>query len=85
MIGSRAELAPKTHNLVAMANELGGDSAILQAAAELSPEYILTRYITPDVAAPEDVYNRKSANVHIDAARSIVDWVVEQLDLDKEG
>lgn len=77
-IARHAELAPRTHNLVALATELGGDEALIQAAAELGPEYILTRYLTPEVASPEDLYDSKSANVHLDAARSIVEWVQQQ-------
>ncbi len=74
----RAELAPKTHNLVALSTDLGRDEAILQAAAELAPEYTLTRYITPEVASPPDLYDRASADVHLNAARDIIDWVQQQ-------
>ena len=74
-IAQHAELAPRTHNLVALSTELGGDETIIQAAAELSPEYVLTRYVTPEVASPEELYDSESANVHLDAARSIIDWV----------
>ncbi len=77
-IAQHAELAPRTHNLVALSTELGGDETIIQAAAELSPEYVLTRYVTPEVASPEDLYDSESANVHLDAARSIIDWVQQQ-------
>ena len=78
-IGRRGELAPKTHNLVALATVLGADDSILEAAAELSPEYVLTRYVTPEVASPQDIYDLASANVHIEASRSIVDWVIAGL------
>lgn len=78
-IARHQQLAPKTHNLVALSTDLGGDDAVIEAAAELSPEYVLTRYVTPEVASPEDLYDQASANVHLDAARSIVDWVQQQL------
>ncbi len=78
-IARHAELAPKTHNLVVLSTDLGADEAVIQAAAELSPEYIFTRYITPEVASPEDLYDRASANVHLDAAQCIVDWTKQRL------
>ena len=78
-IGRRGELAPKTHNLVALATELGASENIVEAAAELSPEYVLTRYVTPEVASPQDIYDLTSASVHIEASRSIVDWVIAGL------
>ena len=78
-IEHREELAPRTHNLVALATALGGEDSTIRAAAELSPEYVLTRYITPDVASPQELYDQESAQVHLQAARLIVNWVQEQL------
>lgn len=78
-VGRHAELAPRTHNLVALATDLGAHESILEAAAELSPEYVLTRYVTPEVASPQDIYDLASANVHIEASRSILDWVMAGL------
>ncbi|MEX0786275.1 MAG: HEPN domain-containing protein [Dehalococcoidia bacterium] len=74
-IAQRAELAPRTHNLVALTTELGGGDDLISAAAELSPEYVMTRYITPEVASPEDLYDDDSATVHLEAARLILDWI----------
>lgn len=73
-IQERQGLPPKTHNLVMMVRELGGDEFLIDAAAELAPEYILTRYITPEVALPLELYSERSARIHLDAARSIFDW-----------
>jgi len=78
-VAQRSELAPRTHNLAALSTELGGDDAIVGAAAELSPEFILTRYVTPDVASPPDLYDRVSAEVHLEAARRIVTWAERRL------
>jgi HEPN domain-containing protein len=77
-IAGRAELAPRTHNLVALAAEPGATDDVSRAAAELSPEYVLTRYILPDVASPEDLYDAESAAVHLKAAEAIVAWVRQQ-------
>lgn len=78
-IERNAELAPRTHNLVGLSRDLGAEEAIAAAAAELAPEFILTRYITPDVASPEELYDRASADVHVGPAQTIVDWVEQQL------
>lgn len=79
-IARYAELAPRTHNLVHLATDLSADESVVQAAAELSPEYVLTRYVTPEVASPPDLYDLESANVHLDAAQRIADWVLRQLE-----
>lgn len=77
-IARRGEMAPKTHNLVALSTELGGSDEVVQAAAELAPEYVLTRYVTPDVASPEDSYDERSGRIHLAAADTIVNWVTGQ-------
>jgi HEPN domain-containing protein len=77
-ISARAELAPRTHNLVMLARELGGDESLVEAAAELTPEYVLTRYVTPEVALPDELYSEQSARVHLRAAQTIRDWVASR-------
>jgi len=79
-IVKKAELAPRTHNLVMLARELGGDESLVEAAAELAPEYVLTRYVTPEVALPDELYSEESARLHFAAAQAIRDWVASQLD-----
>ncbi len=78
-IAVNGELPPKTHNLVALARELGAAAELAEAAAELTPEYILTRYPSPEVALPEDLYSKRSAEAHLEAARSILLWVEQGL------
>jgi HEPN domain-containing protein len=79
-IVKKAELAPRTHNLVMLARELGGDESLVEAAAELTPEYVLTRYVTPEVALPDELYSEQSARLHLAAAQAIRDWVASQVD-----
>jgi HEPN domain-containing protein len=79
-IAGKEELAPRTHNLMMLARELGGDKSIVEAAAELAPEYVLTRYVTPEVALPDELYSEQSARIHLAAAQAIRDWVASQLD-----
>jgi HEPN domain-containing protein len=71
----KGELPPKSHNLVGLIRELGGGGTLIDAAAELAPEYILTRYPTPEVAVPVDLYTENSARKHFDAALEIISWV----------
>ncbi|MBC7248908.1 MAG: HEPN domain-containing protein [Anaerolineae bacterium] len=84
-IHRKAELAPWTHNLVSLVRELGGGEALVDDAAELAPEYILTRYPTPEVALPQELYSRRSAEVHLQAAQRIVGWVREEIDKTREA
>jgi HEPN domain-containing protein len=76
----KRELAPGTHNLVEISEALGAPDQITEAAAELAPEFILTRYPTPDVSAPVRLYTRHSAEVHLAAADAILEWVTPQME-----
>jgi len=84
-IHQKAELAPWTHNLVSLVRELGGSETLMDDAAELAPEYILTRYPTPEVALPQELYSRRSAEIHLQAAQRIVEWVREEIDRTREA
>ena len=70
----KRELPPKTHNLVMMARNLGAPERIIDEAAELSPEYFLTRYPNVDVGIPEEIYTRLSAERHLKAAEAVREW-----------
>jgi HEPN domain-containing protein len=72
-IARKADLAPRTHNLIMLARELGGEGSLVEAAAELTPEYVLTRYVTPEVALPDELYFEQSAKVDLAAAQAIRD------------
>lgn len=75
----KQEMPPKTHNLVALCKELGAGADLVEKAAELTPEYILTRYPTPEVASPGDLYSENSARVHLEAALGILNWVSNEV------
>ena len=79
-IARKADLAPRTHNLIMLARELGGEGSLVEAAAQLTPEYVLTRYVTPEVALPDELYFEQSARVDLAAAQAIRDWVASQTD-----
>jgi len=65
---------PKGHNLIQMANGLNAPVEVMNAAAELNPEFMLSR--NPDTAdgVPAQMYDKGSARLHLRCANDIVDW-----------
>jgi HEPN domain-containing protein len=63
-----------------LALELGSGESLVESGAELTPEYVLTRYVTPEVPLPDELYSGQSARVHLAAAQAIRDWVAGQMD-----
>ncbi|MFW6126415.1 MAG: HEPN domain-containing protein [Chloroflexota bacterium] len=49
------------------------------AAAELSPDYLTTRYPDAANAVPARLYDRQSAELHLNFARQVISWAREQL------
>lgn len=70
---------PKTHNLLELGRALGLGEDQLAAARELNPEYVVTR--CPDAAngVPAEMYDKRSAEVHLECARSILTFVETEL------
>jgi HEPN domain-containing protein len=66
---------PKSHNLVQMANALGAPLEVMNAAAELNPEFLATRNPENADGVPAQNYDRRSARTHIRCAQTIVDWI----------
>lgn len=83
-IEHQREAPPRTHDLVALARQLEAPEGVVEAAAELAPEYLLTRYPSPEVALPVDLYTQSSAQRHWEAAQQVRAWVLERLGLGKE-
>ena len=71
-----------THDLVEIAEELGAPENVSHAAAELSPDYIMTRYPDAANAVPAKLYNASSAEVHLNLSREVIRWVKEELRLE---
>ena len=65
---------PKGHNLIQMSNNLNAPVDVMNAAAELNPEFLLTR--NPDSAdgVPAQMYDKGSARLHLRCANDIVEW-----------
>ena len=66
---------PKGHNLIQMANALEGPLEVMNAAAELNPEFLATRNPESSEGVPSQNYDRRSARMHIKAAQTIIDWI----------
>ena len=66
---------PRGHNLVQMANSLEAPLEVMNAAAELNPEFLASRNPESADGVPSQMYDRKSARVHLHAAQAIVEWI----------
>ncbi|MCL5104283.1 MAG: HEPN domain-containing protein [Armatimonadetes bacterium] len=66
---------PRGHNLIQMCNSLEAPLEIMNAAAELNPEFLATRSPEAVTGVPAQNYDRKSARLHLRSAQSIVDWI----------
>ena len=70
---------PRGHNLIQMCNTLEAPIEIMNAAAELNPEFIATRTPEAVTGVPAQNYDRKSARMHLRCAQAIVDWIKASL------
>jgi HEPN domain-containing protein len=70
---------PRGHNLIQIANSLNAPVDVMNAAAELNPEFMLSR--NPDSAdgVPAQMYDKGSARLHLRCANDIVDWAKKLL------
>ena len=66
---------PKSHNLIQMANALGAPIEVMNAAADLNPEFLATRNPENADGVPSQNYDKRSARTHIRAAQTIIDWI----------
>jgi len=82
----RGELPPRTHNLLELLRSLGVDREdLIDAATDLTPEYIVTRYPNAAGGVPAELYNERSAREHLEKARLIVDYCKEALEGGRSG
>ncbi|RDD52830.1 MAG: HEPN domain-containing protein [Candidatus Korarchaeota archaeon NZ13-K] len=82
----KRELPPHTHNLLELLRSLGVDREdLVDAAADLTPEYIVTRYPNAAGGVPAELYNERSAREHLEKARLIVDYCGEVLGGGRSG
>src|SRR5262245_15505439 len=61
----RQHRCPRGHNLVQIANSLNAPVDIMNAAAELNPEFLLTRNPDSVSGVPAQMYDKASARLHL--------------------
>ena len=66
---------PRGHNLIQMANNLDAPLEVMNSAAELNPEFHMTRSPESTEGVPSQLFDRRSARLHLRAAQAIVDWI----------
>lgn len=71
----KQQKTPRGHNLVQMCNGLEAPMEVMNAAAELNPEFLATRSPEAVSGVPSQNYDRKSARMHLRMAQTIVDWI----------
>ncbi len=71
-----------THDLTELAEKLNAPEDIYEAAAELSPDYTITRYPNAANAVPAKLYTRKSAEIHLKCGEEVIEWVRKELGLE---
>ncbi len=65
---------PKGHNLIQMANSLNGPVEVMNAAAELNPEFLATRNPENVDGVPAQLYDKTSARIHLRCSQDILEW-----------
>jgi HEPN domain-containing protein len=66
--------AAKGHNLIQMANSLNAPVEIMNAAAELNPEFMASRNPESVDGVPAQLYDKTSARIHLRCAQDILEW-----------
>ena len=67
------------HNLVFFARELDAPEHIINACAELTPDYLATRYPDAATGIPSENYTKNSAKTHLKMAEEVFIWAEEEL------
>jgi HEPN domain-containing protein len=65
---------PKGHNLIQMANGLNAPVEIMNAAAELNPEFLASRNPESVDGVPAQLYDKTSARLHLRCAQDVLEW-----------
>jgi HEPN domain-containing protein len=63
----------KTHDLVKLAESVGGSDAVRETCKKLNPHYLATRYPL------EVAYTEEKANEAINAGEEVLEWVKKNL------
>ncbi len=68
------------HNLVFFARELDAPENIINACAELTPDYITTRYPDAAIGVPFEYYTKDSGEKHLKMAEEVLLWVKKEME-----
>jgi HEPN domain-containing protein len=71
-----------THDLIELAEALEAPPSIVEAAVELGPDYVISRYPNAANAVPARLYNAESAQRHLGYAQGVIGWVKRELGLE---
>ena len=71
----RLQKNPRGHNIIQSANALHAPLEIMNAAAELNADFLTSRSVESAEGVPAHLYDRETAQRHLDAARAILEWV----------
>ena len=71
----RLQKNPRGHNIITSANALHAPLEIMNAAAELNADFLTTRSVESAEGVPAHLYDRDTAQRHLEAARAILEWV----------
>lgn len=70
---------PRTHNLVVLARELDAPEPVMEAARELAPDTVITRYTNAAHGVPAEMYSQRSAQEHLNYAEEVLEWTRKHL------
>ncbi len=75
----RLQKNPRGHNIIQSANDLQAPLEVMNAAAELNADFLTARSVESAGGVPAHLYDRDSAQRHLDAAQAISEWVREMM------
>lgn len=68
-----------SHDLLRLSQELSAPDEVAAAAAELTPDYTVSRYPNAAGGVPAHLYSQKSAEEHLGLALDVTSWAKDQL------
>ena len=71
----RLQSNPRGHNLMEIANSLHAPLDMMNFAAELNADFLLSRSVEVARGVPAQLYDRDMAERHLAASQAITEWV----------
>jgi HEPN domain-containing protein len=79
-VATKGKEAPFTQNLAMLLRELGGCAELIGDSAELTSDYIGTRYPAGDDVIPAERFCEATSSDRRERAQAIIDWAEGVLD-----